>query len=287
LVKTVYTTVSDGELNIMFLHGVENPTVSAIEVISWDGSADSEAPSVPVGVLGNEVSGGRVDLTWDASTDTGGSGLAGYKVYRDGVEIGVTSSGSYSDAGLLPETEYWYTVAAYDYAGNVSSVSEPVIVVTASAGALVIRINAGGGEYTDGMGNVWLADYGYATGRLALFSGPVSGTADDYLFQSSRWDELAAPELEYRISVPDGGYVVNLSFADGFSGTAGIGKRVFDVFVEGVLAIDDLDIYGEVGSSAALVKTVYTTVSDGELNIMFLHGVENPTINAIEVVRQP
>ena len=63
-----------------------------------------------------------------------------------------------------------------------------------------------------------------------------------------------------------------------------MGRRVFDVQVEGALAIDDLDIYAAAGARAALVRTVTATVSDGQLNITFLHGVENPLVNAIEVV---
>src|SRR5205807_2198219 len=44
----------------------------------------------------------------------GGSGVAGYKVFRNGVPVGTTSSNSYSDQGLTPSTLYTYTVLAYD-----------------------------------------------------------------------------------------------------------------------------------------------------------------------------
>ena len=66
----------------------------------------------------------------------------------------------------------------------------------------------------------------------------------------------------------------------------GPGQRVFDVNVEGQLALDNLDIYAQVGSNKALVKKIDVTVADGVLDIMFLHGVENPVIQAIEILRR-
>ncbi|WP_238433182.1 discoidin domain-containing protein [Micromonospora tarensis] len=44
---------------------------------------DTTAPSVP-GTLSQSTSGSTITLTWGASTDSGGSGLAGYNVYRGG-----------------------------------------------------------------------------------------------------------------------------------------------------------------------------------------------------------
>jgi len=69
------------------------------------------------------LSANRIDLSWNASTDTGGSGLAGYRVYRSGALIGTTAATSYSDTGLTENTQYCYRVAAYDSAGNSSTQS--------------------------------------------------------------------------------------------------------------------------------------------------------------------
>ncbi|WP_405230266.1 hypothetical protein [Lentisalinibacter sediminis] len=46
-----------------------------------------------------------------------------------------------------------------------------------------------------------------------------------------------------------------------------------------------MDIYSEVGANAALIKSIPVTVTDGRLEIQFLHVVENPKISAIEVVQ--
>lgn len=96
---------------------------------------DTVPPSVPTGVAGVATSSTRIDLSWSASTDTGGSGLTGYLVYRGSgqiAQVGATSL-SYSDTGLLPSTPYQYQVAALDGAGNLSGKSTVISVTTQAA----------------------------------------------------------------------------------------------------------------------------------------------------------
>jgi chitodextrinase len=84
---------------------------------------DTIAPSVPTGLSASAVSSTQVNLSWTASTDTGGSGLAGYKIYRAGSQIGTSSTASYSDTTTSGTTSYSYTVAAYDNSSNISAQS--------------------------------------------------------------------------------------------------------------------------------------------------------------------
>src|SRR5260221_5856899 len=81
-------------------------------------AADTTAPSVPTGLTTTAASSSQINLSWSAATDAGGSGLAGYKIYRSGVQIGTSATTSYSNSGLSASTTYCYTVAAYDNAGN-------------------------------------------------------------------------------------------------------------------------------------------------------------------------
>ncbi|MGD8615552.1 MAG: malectin [Gammaproteobacteria bacterium] len=151
--------------------------------------------------------------------------------------------------------------------------------------ATPIRINAGGDSYTDVNGNLWLADSGYNTGRLASVSSKtIAGTADDRLYQTARWDEGSGPELKYSFAVPSGSYRVRLHFAETWRGALSVGKRVFDIDIEGRRATDNLDVFEEVGGYTALVKTYNVTVEDGQLDIELIHNVENPSINAIEII---
>ncbi|MCM4076553.1 glycoside hydrolase family 3 N-terminal domain-containing protein [Paractinoplanes hotanensis] len=97
-----------------------------------DPPADTTAPSVPAAPTATGVTGTGLTLTWPASTDTGGSGLAGYDVYRDGVLIGSPAVATYTVSGLSAATGYEFTVAARDAAGNRSARSAALAVTTAS-----------------------------------------------------------------------------------------------------------------------------------------------------------
>jgi cellulose 1,4-beta-cellobiosidase len=67
-------------------------------------------------------------LSWTAATDD--VGIAGYRIYRNGVQISTTSATSYADSGLSAATTYTYSVRAYDAAGNVSAGSNTASVTT-------------------------------------------------------------------------------------------------------------------------------------------------------------
>ena len=149
---------------------------------------------------------------------------------------------------------------------------------------LNIRVNAGGGAYTDGQGRVWSADQNYNTGGTNSTAAAIAGTTDDALYQSERWDDPSNPALAYNFAVPTGSYRVKLHFAEIYGFTSQVGARVFDVGLEGTKVLDNLDIYSEVGANTALVKSFTTHVSDGQLSINFAHGASNnPNIAAIEI----
>lgn len=151
-----------------------------------------------------------------------------------------------------------------------------------------IRINAGGSQYTDSQGNVWLADTGFNTGEISSAGNGVDiiGTTDDALYQEQRFDGDTAPELTYSFAVPNGDYAVNLHFADNYTGTFGVGLRVFDVLIEGVPVLNDVDIFSEAGGgNRPLIRNVpLVTVTDGQLDIEFIHQVQNPIVGGIEIL---
>lgn len=84
--------------------------------------------------------------------------------------------------------------------------------------------------------------------------------------------------------MPNGDYTVNLHFAEIWDGAFAVGGRVFDVSVEGQLRIDNLDIFSQVGTRAALMISLPVTVNDGQLNISLGGVTQNPKISAIEVL---
>ena len=103
---------------------------------------DTTPPSVPTGVAATLVGDNQINVSWSASTDTGGSGMAGYRIYRGGVQIGTSSTTSFADTTVSPFNSYSYTVASYDGAVNVSSQSSAAgavtyIVITNTSGDVV------------------------------------------------------------------------------------------------------------------------------------------------------
>ncbi len=102
-------------------------------------TADATAPSVPTNLQGTGASASQVNLTWTASTDN--VGVTGYRVYRNGSQVGTTASTGYSDTGLSEATSYSYRVAAYDAAGNTSSQCTAVAVSTLDATAPSVPTN--------------------------------------------------------------------------------------------------------------------------------------------------
>jgi chitodextrinase len=89
-------------------------------------TADTTPPSVPTGLAATAVSDTQVNLSWAGSTDN--VGVTGYKVFRNGAQVGTTPNTSYQDTGLSGGTADSYTVAAYDAAGNTSAQSSSVTV---------------------------------------------------------------------------------------------------------------------------------------------------------------
>jgi hypothetical protein len=58
---------------------------------------------------------------------------------------------------------------------------------------------------------------------------------------------------------------------------------VFDVALEGVERVSDLDVVAQVGPNTAHDVTLPVSVSDGKLDIDFMADVENPNVSAIKV----
>ena len=159
-----------------------------------------------------------------------------------------------------------------------------MFIVNAAASVAVVRVNAGGGAFTDSAGNVWSADTGFNTGTANSVATPINNAVDDALYQTERWDDAASPELTYSFTLTNGNYLVNLHFAETYAGAFSVGSRLFDMLIEGQLRINNLDIYSQAGANTALIIGLPVTVTDGQLNIAFGHGSQNPKICAIEVL---
>ncbi|TPW11556.1 MAG: coagulation factor 5/8 type domain-containing protein, partial [Halothiobacillaceae bacterium] len=155
----------------------------------------------------------------------------------------------------------------------------------------VKRVLAGAAAaYTDSSGQLWATDASVVSGGNALIQPNTTvidgGRFDPKLFMSERWGTPA-----YSFPVSNGQYAVNLYFVDTYAPTCATGARIFDVLVEGAVAISNLDIFAEAignsgvpGCKRGLVMTVPATVNDGVLNVTFAQKTQSPRISAIEIL---
>jgi len=127
-------------------------TVRAVDAIGQQSASSSPAtvtisgppkdttkptvPGKPVLVAGS-VTDVAASFTWAGSTDD--VGVTGYRIFRDGVEVGTSPTTSFSATGLASSTLYKFQVAAFDAAGNQSAKSSGLKLTTTaptSGGAL-------------------------------------------------------------------------------------------------------------------------------------------------------
>jgi hypothetical protein len=95
------------------------------------GVIDSVPPAVPVNLNVDSVTYNSATLSWDASTDN--IGVAGYRLYQDGLLVADLDAVTTTIFGLTPQTMYDFTISAYDASANESSQSAAVVATTNSA----------------------------------------------------------------------------------------------------------------------------------------------------------
>jgi Fibronectin type III domain len=91
-------------------------------------SRNTAPPSVPKGLVANVVSSSQINLSWNSEAVD--SRAAGYNVYQYGERIGSTAGTSYTVKRLTANTQYCYSVLAFDNAGNTSFQSEIACATT-------------------------------------------------------------------------------------------------------------------------------------------------------------
>jgi len=95
----------------------------AIIVIDFDlvndlAAADEIAPTMPNNPVAIAASTNSAIVVWNFSTDN--IGVAGYRIFRDDVEITTTPYPVFSDSGLISSDPNCYSIEAFDGAGNLS-----------------------------------------------------------------------------------------------------------------------------------------------------------------------
>ena len=158
--------------------------------------------------------------------------------------------------------------------------SSPTPTPTPTPTGFALRINCGGNNYVDILGNTWLADFGFTGGTSNNSGSTIANTLDDELYQSERYGNFI-----YSLPVIAGvTYTINLLICETFGALFALGKRVFRVKANNQIVLDNLDIFAEVGANAPLIKSFTFTATSNILEISTEGIVENPSLRAIEIL---
>ena len=147
---------------------------------------DVQPPSAPGSLSATPLTCSQATLAWAAATDLGGSGLAAYRIHRNGARVAevAPTTRSANETNLAPETVYVYQVSAVDGAGNESGKSPMAIATTpacpnqpptANAGAdqsasVLVPVALSGAASTDPDGSI--VAHAWAFGDGATGVGP-------------------------------------------------------------------------------------------------------------------
>ncbi|WP_298989838.1 PKD domain-containing protein [uncultured Pseudokineococcus sp.] len=203
-------------------------------------------------------------------------------------------------AGLLRQRLAFLPLAGGTSVPEVQQASLPGSVYAVQRGtapsSVLYRVNAGGPlVLSQDDGPDWAADTATTSPLRTSGSSTSSGTTSSLdasvpagtpraLFDTYRWDGAGGDEMRWRFPVTAGRTVeVRLLLANLCSCTSRAGQRKFDVAVDGQLWLDDLDLSASPGHTVGTVLR-RTVVSDGSVDVDFLHVLENPMVNAIEIV---
>ena len=143
---------------------------------------------------------------------------------------------------------------------------------------LVLALNAGGSEYTDGSGARYAADQHFFGGGSGKSNATIKGTRDGALYLDERYGNFS-----YALPVVNGSYDLTLKFVE--TTHSARNQRVFDLWAEGRLSLNDLDIYAVAGKNTALDITFTVTVSDGVLNLDFIPSTGDAQASAILIMK--
>ena len=159
-----------------------------------------------------------------------------------------------------------------------------VFAADAPPSKATIRIKTGITKpLTDETGIVWQADQGFADGdTIERPDLAIGNTKTPSVYRAERYSMT-----KFAQKLPNGKYTVKLHFAETYEGIAGKGERVFSFNVEGK-EFKDFDVAAKAGGVLkAYIETVEVVITDGQLDITFTPSIENPEINAIEIIPAP
>lgn len=143
--------------------------------------------------------------------------------------------------------------------------------------ALPFYLNAGGEAYSEGE-KTFLPDQsvywhgGSSTGEVIR---PIEGSESDPIYQSTRWGK----DFAFRAGLFNGRYTLRLRLSELF--WQEVGKREFEIQIEGNKVADRLDLFRSIGAFSAWELVFDVVVVDQQLDIEFKGLKDQATISGL------
>jgi hypothetical protein len=279
-------TVTGGQLTITLTAVTGYPKINAIEITSASATPDFTVAASPYSQ--SLVVGGSTTYTITTTELNGVAGTVSFSA--SGLPVGATATFSPTTVAGSGSTTMTVTTLSGTTLGTSS------LTVTASSGALShiagaalvvnsvtfspIRVNAGGGAYTDSLSQQWLADTGYLQGAANSTVSAITGTSDPTLYQTEHFSTTGT--LAYQFTVPNGSRTVTLKFAEIWYTSAA--QRVFNIAINGTTVLSNLDLFSAAGGANKAYDLSYpVTVSGGQVTVTLTAVTGYPKINAIQI----
>jgi fibronectin type 3 domain-containing protein len=119
----------------------EGSVAPRLVLTTTSSSSDTMKPTAPTNLVATAPTTNAVELVWSESTDD--VGVTAYDVFRADLpaKVGTTSTTSFSDTNVQPNSTYGYHVVARDAAGNASDPSATTFVTTPASSTLTFTPN--------------------------------------------------------------------------------------------------------------------------------------------------
>jgi hypothetical protein len=181
-------------------------------------------------------------------------------------------------------------VAAITGCASPSKTVAPASTPPAPANLPTIRIKAGIDQpLKDSKGITWSADTGFDGGEeVDRPDLEIVATDCPELYHSERYSMAS-----YTIKVPSGDYLVKLHFSEDYDGITDPTMRQFTYAVKDgdpatgktIKEVKDFSPWKAAGTQfKGFIDTIPVTVTTGQISITFTPQVENPQINALEII---
>ncbi|MCA0941240.1 hypothetical protein LCM08_11415 [Salipiger pacificus] len=173
--------------------------------------------------------------------------------------------------------------ASWDWI-EVTNTSEGEVVHRWVGGNADVAAADGGMDWSSSTSVLVAGTTSVSTFNLATLDSSVPSTTPIGVFTQERWAQPTGAGMQYEFAVDPGSYAIRLYMGNGYAGTDQIGERIFDVSIEGTLFLNDFDLVATFGSGVGGMVQWTGQINDGIADIDFASVLENPLINAIEII---